>query len=248
MTGQGWGSNIEPPTQFDARPSGLGNPFPGGNAPKQGGLAKRIFIVGVSVALTVVLAILGYFWWQSRDHGAQPNEMAQPTFQAAPASTTASSSSSAAPAPSPAPNVPSPNVQAAPAPAPNRPGSLDEFGAGMDTTDDQISPGGWVGISGAHCNADDQWVYAASNGTDRAVVCRVGANGGLYYRGLYKGGEAERDIASGTEGSYRTISDGGTVIVISPKKISVENSSGAELSQVELTEFHFKLDQPESFD
>ncbi|WP_260446760.1 twin-arginine translocase subunit TatC [Corynebacterium bovis] len=97
---------------------------------------------------------------------------------------------------------------------------------------------GWTGSPGASCNASDTWVFAARGSESQVVVCRVGDAGGLYYRGEFRGGQAEHDIAaSGSGGTWwRTEPEGGMTITVTPDGLSVDRVDGGTVTTSSFTE------------
>ena len=98
----------------------------------------------------------------------------------------------------------------------------------------ELNPRGWT--NRVTCNASDDWVYAASNGSDYALICVATPGGGLYYKGLFRGGEAEHDIAaqSGvgtTNARFDTLAAGDTHITIDGSELYVYGSGGAIIAQ-----------------
>lgn len=104
-------------------------------------------------------------------------------------------------------------------PTPERPQSRDAAGSEY-----RLSSYGWEG-SPAHCNADDQWLYAAYGDGDYVVVCKVGEYGDYYYRSYVGGHSIEKDVdmsyADPSSGSYRVPVGGGTNIEINQKDLKV---------------------------
>lgn len=88
----------------------------------------------------------------------------------------------------------------------------------------RLSSYGWEG-SPAHCNADDQWLYAAYGDGDYVVVCKVGEYGDYYYRSYVGGHSIEKDVdmsyADPSRGSYSVPVGGGTRIEINQKDLKV---------------------------
>lgn len=193
--------------------------------PKRGGSALPWVITALVVAIIVAVGVVAVMWLMGR--GPQ-----DPTPSAADDFTTAShaDSSAAEPATSTAsaePTTSAPQTtEAPPSPAtPTQPSNT--YPAGL-------SARGWDGA--LNCNASDDWVYAGSNGSDYALVCVATPGGGLYYKGIFRGGEAEHDIATqsgvGTPNAYFSTADlGDSTIAISGSDLYVYDSDGAILAQ-----------------
>lgn len=106
-----------------------------------------------------------------------------------------------------------------------------------EQSDDSALPAGltthgWTGK--ITCNAADEWVYAGGNGADYAVVCRATPGGGLYYRGLFRGGTVEHDIAEytlGTSPSFHTVPAGDTSVYIHGSDLTVFGAGDAVLAE-----------------
>lgn len=103
----------------------------------------------------------------------------------------------------------------------------------------RLSSYGWEG-SPAHCNADDQWLYAAYGDGDYVVVCKVGEYGDYYYRSYVGGHSIEKDVdmsyADPSRGSYSVPVGGGTRIEINQKVLKVYEH-GEVASNVEFDQF-----------
>lgn len=100
-----------------------------------------------------------------------------------------------------------PMTQASPtvsSPTPDLPGNLPPG----------LTSQGWSQDRGAHCNADDHWIYAAGDGSDFVAVCRSNASGGLYYRGAVFGGGYEADVAASNGHDYFEVPAAPNTIVI----------------------------------
>lgn len=97
-------------------------------------------------------------------------------------------------------------------------------GSGSSSPEYRLSSYGWEG-SPAHCNADDQWLYAAYGDGDYVVVCKVGEHGDYYYRSYVGGHSIEKDVdmsyADPSRGSYSVPVGGGTRIEINQKDLKV---------------------------
>lgn len=103
----------------------------------------------------------------------------------------------------------------------------------------RLSSYGWEG-SPAHCNADDQWLYAAYGDGDYVVVCKVGEYGDYYYRSYVGGHSIEKDVdmsyADPSRGSYSVPVGGGTRIEINQRDLKVYEH-GEVASNVEFDQF-----------
>lgn len=103
----------------------------------------------------------------------------------------------------------------------------------------RLSSYGWEG-SPAHCNADDQWLYAAYGDGDYVVVCKVGEHGDYYYRSYVGGHSIEKDVdmsyADPSRGSYSVPVGGGTRIEINQKDLKVYEH-GEVASNVKFDQF-----------
>lgn len=103
----------------------------------------------------------------------------------------------------------------------------------------RLSSYGWEG-SPAHCNADDQWLYAAYGDGDYVVVCKVGEYGDYYYRSYVGGHSIEKDVdmsyADPSRGSYSVPVGGGTRIEINQKDLKVYEH-GEMASNVKFDQF-----------
>lgn len=110
---------------------------------------------------------------------------------------------------------------------------------GSSSPEYRLSSYGWEG-SPAHCNADDQWLYAAYGDGDYAVVCKVGEHGDYYYRSYVGGHSIEKDVdmsyADPSRGSYSVPVGGGTRIEINQKDLKVYEH-GEVASNVEFDQF-----------
>lgn len=97
-------------------------------------------------------------------------------------------------------------------------------GSGSSSPEYRLSSYGWEG-SPAHCNADDQWLYAAYGDGDYVVVCKVGEYGDYYYRSYVGGHSIEKDVdmsyADPSRGSYSVPVGGETRIEINQKVLKV---------------------------
>ncbi|MBB3115615.1 hypothetical protein [Corynebacterium bovis] len=133
----------------------------------------------------------------------------------------------------PTPGTPSPPRRETPTPRPVPPATPDPGPLPAGLTDH-----GWTGSPGASCNASDTWVFAARGSESQVVVCRVGDAGGLYYRGEFRGGQAEHDIAaSGSGGTWwRTEPEGGMTITVTPDGLSVDRVDGGTVTTSSFTE------------
>lgn len=104
------------------------------------------------------------------------------------------------------------------------PTSEEPRGSGSSSPEYRLSSYGWEG-SPAHCNADDQWLYAAYGDGDYVVVCKVGEHGDYYYRSYVGGHSIEKDVdmsyADPSRGSYSVPVGGGTRIEINQKDLKV---------------------------
>lgn len=103
----------------------------------------------------------------------------------------------------------------------------------------RLSSYGWEG-SPAHCNADDQWLYAAYGDGDYVVVCKVGEYGDYYYRSYVGGHSIEKDVdmsyADPSRGSYSVPVGGGTRIEINQRDLKVYEH-GEVASNVKFDQF-----------
>lgn len=119
-------------------------------------------------------------------------------------------------------------------PAPEEP-----RGSGSSSPEYRLSSYGWEG-SPAHCNADDQWLYAAYGDGDYVVVCKVGEYGDYYYRSYVGGHSIEKDVdmsyVDPSRGSYSVPVGGGTRIEINQKDLKVYEH-GEVASNVEFDQF-----------
>lgn len=115
-------------------------------------------------------------------------------------------------------------------------GSDNDPGSG-DLKGDQITDQGFRGVSEAQCNGSDEWVFAGTNGTDRAVICQVGGDGDYYYRGYYDEGGAEHDIDMARLGNdyWVTQEVGSLRIEISSDGVRVVHGDGSERSHRDFT-------------
>lgn len=112
-------------------------------------------------------------------------------------------------------------------------------GSGSSSPEYRLSSYGWEG-SPAHCNADDQWLYAAYGDGDYVVVCKVGEHGAYYYRSYVGGHSIEKDVdmsyADPSRGSYSVPVGGGTHIEINQRDLKVYEH-GEVASNVEFDQF-----------
>lgn len=115
-------------------------------------------------------------------------------------------------------------------------------GNGSSSPEYRLSSYGWEG-SPAHCNADDQWLYAAYGDGDYVVVCKVGEHGDYYYRSYVGGHSIEKDVdmsyADPISGSYWVPVGGGTRIEINQKSLKVFEH-GEVASNVQFAEYFVK--------
>lgn len=200
--------------------------------PKRRGAATPWIIAALVVALVAAVGIIAAVWLLGRGSD-EPSPNAVDDFTVAPTtesntgdgraqhSETQSSHTTSAQA-----ETSTPPSSAAPAPASTSSGPI-SMPAGLN-------PRGWK--NGVTCNASDDWVYAGSNGADYALICVATPGGGLYYKGLFRGGEAEHDIAaqSGvgtTNAQFETLPSGDTSIVIDGSDLYVYGTGGEIVAQ-----------------
>ncbi|WP_293817609.1 hypothetical protein [uncultured Corynebacterium sp.] len=111
--------------------------------------------------------------------------------------------------------------------------------SGSSSPEYRLSSYGWEG-SPAHCNADDQWLYAAYGDGDYVVVCKVGEYGDYYYRSYVGGHSIEKDVdmsyADPSRGSYSVPVGGGTRIEINQRDLQVYEH-GEVASNVKFDQF-----------
>lgn len=195
--------------------------------------ATAWIIAALVVALVATVGIIGAMWLLGRGSNG-PAPSAVDDFTVAASTETgpgdgggqrSSTQSSDSPAP-PQDNATTPSSSSV---APTRNSATDSaFVPG------ELNPRGWT--NRVTCNASDDWVYAASNGSDYALICVATPGGGLYYKGLFRGGEAEHDIAaqSGvgtTNARFDTLASGDTHITIDGSELYVYGSGGAIIAQ-----------------
>ncbi|HIW90729.1 MAG TPA: hypothetical protein H9870_03580 [Candidatus Corynebacterium avicola] len=120
----------------------------------------------------------------------------------------------------------------------------DRFGGSGDLNGDRVTTQGFPGtprdsngVPAAQCNGGDTWVFAGTNGNDRAVVCQVGNGGDYYYRGYYNDGAAEHDIDMSRLGSDHWVTEtvGSLHIEISSDGVRVLRADGSERSSRDFT-------------
>ncbi|WP_291480336.1 hypothetical protein [Corynebacterium sp.] len=228
MGNSDWGS----PQWGSPGPAGpAGNPWKQEEpaSSRAGGLATGIIVAAVAVVVLVVGLIAAGLWvWNSQGSDGAAGDDPAPAFTAVPEETSESSESSETSetsAPSPSPSRPAPDRTT----SPSRP---------SDAPSDLTSRG-WRGVSAATCNASDRWVFAGTNGEDRAVVCRVGEQGDLYYRGYYNNRAAEYDIDMQRVGPgrwvTRTLDNNGSRVEITGSGVRVVDGDGDAVSSRDFT-------------
>lgn len=181
-------------------------------------IAVIALLVGGSVAAFAILGDRN----DDGDNGAAPAHSANSSSEA-PAEVNESSAS----APSGAPEANGESTAPPKKPTPDAPEDETESQESNRSTGSaqySLSRHGWEGSS-AHCNSDDEWLYAAYGDGDYVVVCKVGQKGDYYYRGDVGGYELEKDVdmayADPGRGSYRVPVGGGTRIEINQKSLKV---------------------------
>ncbi|MGO1911584.1 MAG: hypothetical protein ACTH02_07205, partial [Corynebacterium sp.] len=163
-----------------------GNPWGPGNQPGQPeqkpGRGAGVFI-SVAVVAIAALVVAGVFIWnQFGGDGEDGDTQAGPNFTSVEDPSDAAETTEAEAAPTPQEQDPTPTAS----PTSTRPAPDDDDGdADGDLRGDTVTSQGFRGVPEARCNGNDQWIFAGTNGEDRAVICRVGERGGLYYRGFY---------------------------------------------------------------
>lgn len=238
MADNGWGTS--------GTPGQPGNPWrqeppqnTGGSGSGAGGLATGVIVAAVVAALLVIVLVVGGIFVWSRmgggddgDRGTPDGDRSAPQFTSVPQETGTSEESVTS-------TTTTPTTTATGTPSPTGTPTESTESTGSPTTTDS-RPGtdapegldgqGWTRVSAATCNADDRWIFAGTNGTDRAVVCRVGEAGDLYYRGYYNNRPAEYDIdmdrVSSDRWVTRSLDGNGTRVVISPSGIEVVDGGG----------------------
>ena len=200
--------------------------------PRRRGAATAWVIAALVVALVAAVGIIAAVWLLGRSSD-EPSPNAVDDFTVASTtesnsgdgrvqqSETQSSTATSAPA-----ETSTPPSSSAPAPT-----STSSESTSMPAG---LNPRGWK--NGVTCNASDDWVYAGSNGADYALICVATPGGGLYYKGLFRGGEAEHDIAtqSGvgtTNAQFETLASGDTSIFIDGSELYVYGSGGEIVAQ-----------------
>lgn len=194
------------------------------------------WLVPLLVVAIVAVAGLGAYLVTSDRGGDEPTAAPDsPPAVAAPSSTEASSAAPSSEATETTESstsvAPSTSAQSSTPRSSSRPSASDDANlpAGLSTH-------GWTGQ--ITCNASDEWVYAGGNGSDYAVICKATPGGGLYYRGLFRGGTAEHDIAEYTLGdspSFHTVPSGDTSIYISGADLTVFGAGDAVLAETTFT-------------
>ena len=120
----------------------------------------------------------------------------------------------------------------------------DRFGGSGDLNGDRVTAQGFPntpraanGVPAAQCNGDDTWIFAGTNGDDRAVICQVGERGDYYYRGYYNEGAAEHDIDMDRVGSGYWVTEkvGSLRIEITSDGVQVLREDGSERSGRDFT-------------
>lgn len=176
-----------------------------------GGLA-----VAVTAAVLAVLLLLGVIWWfflRGGDTGHTATS-SSPRFTGIHTTTeTVAPAPQSEPAPTtsdPAPTVAPTNSGSPSTSTDGRPGTGTSFPSGLTSS-------GWTGPADASCNGSDTWVYAGGNGSTKVVVCRVGAEGDLYYRGYAGGQGLERDVDMASvdlaDGYFEIPADPATIVI-----------------------------------
>ena len=188
--------------------------YPAQQAPQQNKTSPWVYsIVAISVVALLVAGVLTATAVMGKDSGdGEESPVAAETVASkksseSPATTTEREKTSEA--------EPTPEDE----PTPEAP-----RGSGSSSPEYRLSSYGWEG-SPAHCNADDQWLYAAYGDGDYVVVCKVGERGDYYYRSYVGGHSIEKDVdmsyADPSRGSYSVPVGGGTRIEINQKDLKV---------------------------
>ena len=188
--------------------------YPAQQAPQQNKTSPWVYsIVATSVVALLVAGVLTATAVMGKDSGdGEESPVA--------AETVASKKSSESPATTTEREKTS---EAEPTPE-DEPTPEEPRGSGSSSPEYRLSSYGWEG-SPAHCNADDQWLYAAYGDGDYVVVCKVGEHGDYYYRSYVGGHSIEKDVdmsyADPRRGSYSVPVGGGTRIEINQKDLKV---------------------------
>lgn len=201
-------------------------------APQRRGSATPWIIAALAVALVAAIGIIATVWLLGRGSGS-PSPGAVDDFTSATTTEPTSEAGDAQRSDSASSTTPS-----APAEDSTQPSTSSQVPTSTSTESTPmpagLNPRGWD--NGVLCNASDDWVYAGSNGTDYALICVATPGGGLYYKGLFRGGEAEHDIAaqSGvgtTDARFDTLPSGDTSIKIDGSELYVYGADGEIIAQ-----------------
>lgn len=206
---------------------------------KVGGLAVGIIVAAVAAAVLVVGAIVvGVSVWNTggNSESSASDGQGAPQFTAVTEETSSESEQVTSSVPSSVTSTSTSAESSSPA-SPSTSSESSEPGA--DGPPGNLDSGGWRGVSDATCNADDEWEFAATNGEDYAVVCRVGERGGLYYRGFYNDRGAEYDIDESDSSAGRwvtgTLDRNGSRVEIQSGGIRVIDADGDTVSSRSFT-------------
>lgn len=202
--------------------------------PRRGGSALPWVITALVIAIIGAIGVVAVMWLVGRGPSTSTSSGADDftTVNTAGSEEDESTSGSASTSASTSQNSPTTGTTSSAeqitSPAlPTEPVPSGSYPAGLGAR-------GWDGA--LSCNASDDWVYAGSNGSDYALICVATPGGGLYYKGIFRGGAAEHDIAVqsgvGTPNAYFATDDlGDSTIAISGSDLYVYDSGGNILAQ-----------------
>lgn len=201
------------------------------------GASRIAAVTALFLAIIAVVAVGTFLVVNNRSDNSPPIAVPAPTDSSSQESPTATNSATSVS--SAEPTTPqSTSASSSPTPSSSR-STPSTTSTSSSVADPALPPGltihGWEGKIG--CNANDEWIYAGGNGSDYAVICVATPSAGLYYRGLFRGGIAEHDLADWEEsvGYFETMPDGGTYIVISGDQLTVYDADSAVLAETTFT-------------
>ena len=210
-----------------------------GGAPQRSGGGRGPIITVALIAVVVLVIVAVVIWGMFSDGAGDVTFVPVPESGAADTDdeddTDESSTSSASPSERPDDDNDDDD---------NDDNDEDRFGGSGDLNGDRVTAQGFPntpraanGVPAAQCNGDDTWIFAGTNGDDRAVICQVGERGDYYYRGYYNEGAAEHDIDMDRVGSGYWVTEkvGSLRIEITSDGVQVLREDGSERSGRDFT-------------